>query len=118
MNKDQERKATTYWDIMRGAIAQDDYIAAIVLANEVKNRLTKTEIQETADTVYSALLEVVDELHIRNPFSDKDRFFFIYQEGKQRRKIDWESEIERAERFLRMPILPVPIVKIFERCLC
>ena len=83
MNKDQERKIMDYWDLMRGTVRQGDYIAATVLVNEVKNRMAITAVQETPDTVYSALLEVADELHIMNPFIDKERFFFIYQEGKQ-----------------------------------
>lgn len=114
MNKDQERKILEYWDLMRGAVRQDDYIAATVLISEVKNRIIKTGTQETADAVYSVLLEVADELHVINPFSDKERFFFIYQEGKQLEKMDWEGAIDKVARFSRMPILPAPIVKVYE----
>ena len=114
MNKDQERKIMVYWDIMRGTVSPNNYIAAAVLVNEVKNRLTNTKIQENEDTVYSVLLEVTDELHIGNPFSDKEKFFFIYKEGKQIQKTDWESAIENIERFSKMPVLPMPIIKVFE----
>ena len=78
MNKEKERKIMAYWDLMRGAVRQDDYIAATVLISEVKNRIVKAGIQETPDVVYTTLLEVADELHIINPFSDKERFFFVY----------------------------------------
>ena len=114
MNKDQGRKIMEYWDLMRGAVRQDDYIAATVLISEVKNRTLKTEVQETPDSVYTTLLEVADELHIINPFSDKERFFFIYQEGKQLERMDWEGAIDKVARFSRMPILPAPIVKVYE----
>ena len=114
MNKDQERKILEYWDIMRGAVRQDDYIAATVLISEVKSRIIKTGTHETSDAVYSVLLEVADELHVINPFSDKERFFFIYQEGKQLERMDWEGAIDKVARFSRMPILPAPIVKVYE----
>lgn len=114
MNKDQERKIMDYWDLMRGAVRQDDYIAATVLVSEVKNRMAITAVQETPDTVYSALLKVADELHIMNPFIDKERFFFIYQEGKQLEKMDWEGAIAKVARSSKMPILPVPIIRVYE----
>lgn len=114
MNKEQERKTVEYWDIMRGAVRQGDYIAAAVLVSEVKNRVIKTDVQETADTVYSILLEVADELHVINPFYDKERFFFIYQAGKQLQKMDWEGAIDKTARFSKTPILPAPIVKVYE----
>lgn len=114
MNKEQERKTVEYWDIMRGAVRQGDYIAAAVLVSEVKNRVIKTDVQETADTVYSILLEVADELHVTNPFYDKERFFYIYQAGKQLQKMDWEGAIDKTARFSKTPILPAPIVKVYE----
>ena len=114
MNKDQERKIMDYWDLMRGTVRQGDYIAATVLVNEVKNRMAITAVQETPDTVYSALLEVADELHIMNPFIDKERFFFIYQEGKQLEKMDWEGAIAKVARSSKMPILPVPVIRVYE----
>lgn len=88
MNKDRERKIMDYWDFMRAAVRQDDYIAATVLVSEVKNRMAITAVQETPDTVYSALLEVADELHIMNPFIDKERFFLsIKKENNLKRWI-------------------------------
>jgi type I restriction enzyme M protein len=114
MNKEQEGKIAKYWDLMRGAVRSDDYITATVLISEVENRIIKTDAPETADMVYTTLLEVADELHISNPFSDKERFFFIYQEGKKLEKMDWEGAIAKVSHSLRMPILPAPIVKIYE----
>ena len=114
MNREQERKIIEYWDLMRGAVRQDDFIAATVLVSEVKKRSIELGISETPDEVYTILLEVADELHIINPFLDKEKFFFIYQEGKQFQKMDWEGAIAKMARISRMPILPAPVVKVYE----
>lgn len=114
MNKDQERKIMTYWDALKGAVAYDDYITATVLINEVKNRMSDPTAEETADFVYSVLLEAADELRVRNPFSDKDRFFFAYQESKHFEKLDWEGAISQMARASRRPLLPEPIINVYK----
>lgn len=115
MNKEQERKLNTYWDTLRGAVSDEDYITATVLINEVKNRMRNINSDETPDTVYPALLETADELRIRNPFSDKDKFFFVYQESKQFEKLDWEGVIAQAASALRLPLLPEPLINVYEK---
>lgn len=114
MNKEQEKKMDAYWNLLRGAVTTDDYITATVLINEVKNRSKNEIADESADTIYSLLLQAVDELKIRNPFSDKDRFFFVYQECKRFEKLDWEGAIALMARASRMPLLPEPIIKVYE----
>ena len=116
MNKEQEQeqKINAYWNTLRGAVAYDDYITATVLINEVKNRTRNMNAEETTDSVYSILLEAADELRIRNTFSNKDRFFFIYQQSKQFEKLDWEGAIAQVARASRMPLLPEPIIKVYE----
>ena len=114
MNKDQERKIMTYWDTLRGAVAHNDYITATVLINEVKNRTADRNAEETVDAIYSVLLQAADELQVRNPFSDKDRFFFAYQEIKRLEKLDWEGAIAQKARASRMPLLPEPIIRVYE----
>lgn len=109
-----EKQIMAYWDSMRGAVNPSDYIAAAVLINEVKNRVARSKMKETSDSVYPILLEAADELGVRNPFSDKDRFFYIYQEGKQLKKMDWEGAIEKIASFSKMPVLPTAIVNVYE----
>ncbi|MGI6122014.1 MAG: restriction endonuclease subunit S [Saccharofermentanales bacterium] len=114
MNKEQEKRIMEFWDTMRGAVAPKDYITAAVLVSEVKNRAVYMKTKETSDAVYSILLEVADELRIKNPFYDRERFFFIYQESKQLQKMDWEGAIDKMARYLRMPVLPSAIIKAYE----
>lgn len=110
-----DKKIYTYWDTLRGAVDSNDYITATVLIREVKERADKLVTEETADSVYSVLLQVADELKVRNPFSDKDRFFFVYQKSKQYKKMDWEGAIAQMARESRMPLLPEPIIKVYEK---
>ncbi len=112
MKKEHETKLMEYWNSMRGAVRQDDYITATVLINEVVKR--STDSRATVDNAYAALLEAADELHIPNPFTDKERFFLIYQESKQFDKMDWEGAIARVAQFSRMPLLPAALIDVYE----
>lgn len=113
MRKDRETQLMEYWDTIRGAVRHDDYITATVLINEVVKRSASFNSKETADSVYSVLLEVADELHIHNPFTDKESSFLIYQKCKQLGKMDWEGAIVRAAQFSRMAILPTALIDVY-----
>ena len=112
MDEDIQKNKMTYLDILRGSVAKSDYITSIVLINEVKNRTLKKK--ETPDTVYSILLEVADELNIKNPFSDKDSFFFIFQKSIKLQSIDWELVITKETNDLRIPIVSSAIVNLYK----
>lgn len=113
MNKDMETKLIAFWNVMRGAVAPDDYIMATVLVNEVKLRFQVQSGDENSDQVYSALLEVADSVGVRNPFRDKDHFFLIYKESKQLDKMDWEGAIARVAATTRIPVLPAVLVDVY-----
>lgn len=113
MNKDAETKLMTYWNMMRGAVASDDYITATVLLSEVKKHLRNQNDAETVDQAYTALLEVADAIGARNPFIDKNHFFLIYRESKRFEKLDWEGAIAKDAAVSRMPVLPTALVDVY-----
>lgn len=115
MSKTAEINLWTFWDRMRGAIDGDDYITATVLVDGVKNALKEQHGKQTPDQVYTTLLTIADKIGVRNPFHDKDGFFFIYQEGKNLNKTDWEEAIAKTMTSSRVPILSAPIIEIFSK---
>ena len=112
MSKENEMQAYAYWNAMRTVVSPADYITATVLISEVKNSLRGSKA-ETADDVYSALLEAADRIGVRNPFGDKDRFFLVYREIESMQTLDWEGSIAQVAAANRMPLLPKALVDVF-----
>ena len=112
MSKEIEMQAYAYWNAMRTVVSPADYITATVLISEVKNSLRGSKA-ETADDVYSALLEAADRIGVRNPFGDKDRFFLVYREIESLQTLDWEGSIDQVAAANRMPLLPKALVDVF-----
>ena len=115
MNKEQDKDVHAYWNILRGTVDYFDYITAAVLIKTVRDRVSNLEEDETSDVVYSTLLEIADEMDIKNPFMDKDSFLFAYQESKQFERMDWEGAIAEMAHRYRMPLIPEPILKLYEK---
>lgn len=113
MSKDTKAGLAAFWNVMRGAVAPDDYITAVILVNEVKSHLLAQSGSETSDQVYAALLKAADSVGVRNPFRDKDHFFFIYQESRQLEKMDWESAIVQTAAASRVPVLPAALADVY-----
>ena len=86
MREGYERRLMAYWDRRRGAVAYDDYITATVLINEVKKMCVGQGEEVTAERAYASLLEAADRIGVRNPFRDKDHFFFVYRESLELKK--------------------------------
>lgn len=111
MQKPGSEKVWRYWDLMRGAIDSDCYIAATVLVNEIK----KSGVEYSdADAAYSALLEVADKIGVNNPFVDRGRFFLIYRESIELQRLDWEGAIAMERKNTRMPVLPSALVEVYK----
>lgn len=114
MREGYERRLMAYWDRMRGAVAYDDYITATVLINEVKKMCVGQGEEVTAEQAYASLLEAADRIGVRNPFRDKDHFFFVYRESLELKKTDWEGAIAQVASSSRMPLLPTPLVDVYK----
>lgn len=110
---EMNNRLMSYWNMMRGAVRTDDYITTAVLLDEVKKRLENTNAKVTVDDAYAVLLEVADELRVRNPFTDKDRFNLMYQEALKYKKVDWEGAIAQMASASRMPTLPKAIIDVY-----
>lgn len=113
MNERKETAMWGFWSTIRSLVAADDYITAAVLVSEVKTALCDGGEPETAETVYSTLLRVADQMDVRNPFRDQEQFFLIYKEAAQFEKMDWEKAIAYMASFSRLPVLPPVLVDVF-----
>lgn len=113
MNKSMESRLIAYWNVMRGAVTSNDYIAAMVLVREVKKRLRGLTDDVNSDQAYAALLEVADGMGVGNPFGDKNHFFLVYKESQRFDKLDWEGAIARTASASRMSVLPTALVDVY-----
>lgn len=102
-----------YAGVLRGVVSTDDYITATVLINEIKKN-NKDSDGFDADQAYAALLEVADRIGVKNPFRDKDHFFYLFQQSNGSKKLDWEIAIARTASANHMPILPEPLVNLYK----
>lgn len=113
MNERKETAIWGFWGTIRSLVAAEDYITAAVLVSEVKAALCDGGEPETAETVYSTLLRVADQMDVRNPFRDQEQFFLIYKEAAQFEKMDWEKAVAYMASFSRLPVLPPVLVDVF-----
>ena len=113
MDKGVEKRMLAYLNALRGTVRHDDYITASVLSNEVIKRCVATKVPDNVDDVYAVLLEVADEFGISNPFTDKDRFYLTYKEGRLVEGEEWERMIFRMNSESRNPVLPTAITNLY-----
>ena len=90
MNNEQEREIGMFWNAIRNTVRYEDLVTAAILTNEVKNRTANMK-EETPDTIYRKLIDVVNEMHFDNPFVDSEQFYYIYKVSQSIKKIDWEN---------------------------
>lgn len=114
MKKDLEDRLSTFWNIISGGVAPEDYIAAAVLINEVRMQMQDKKGDETPDQVYACLLAAADGVGIKNPFRDKANFFLIYKESKTLKRLDWENVIAQVAVESKLLVLPAALIKIYE----
>ena len=113
MNNEQEREIGMFWNAIRNTVRYEDLVTAAILTNEVKNRTANMK-KETPDTIYRILIDVVTEMHIGNPFTDAEQFYYIYKISQSFKKIDWEGMIEKMLRLFRNAILPSVIIDLYK----
>lgn len=114
MQEGMTNRIMTYAEAFRGPVSIDDYITASVLINEIKKN-NKDSDDFNADQAYAALLETADSIGVRNPFRDKDHFFYAFQQGKDLKRSDWESMIAQTASANRMPVLPGALVELYKK---
>ena len=107
MRNTESGRVLKYWELMRGAISSENYIAATVLINEIKKLNTSFE---NADSAYTALLKVADLIGVSNPFIDKERFYLVYKESVELKSLDWEGAIALERKYSRMSVLPLALI--------
>ena len=107
MQNTESGRVLKYWELMRGAISSENYIAATVLINEIKKLNTSFE---NADSAYTALLKVADLIGVSNPFIDKERFYLVYKESVELKSLDWEGAIALERKYSRMSVLPLALI--------
>ena len=110
MRTERDDRLWAFWNSMRGAVESDDLITATVLIDEVR-LVNGNSTDETPDQAYAALLEAADRIGVRNPFSDKDRFYYVYQESKKLEKLDWEGALLQEQKTSRKMVLPTVLVE-------
>ena len=111
MQNTESGRVLKYWELMRGAISSENYIAATVLINEIKKLNTSFE---NADSAYTALLKVADLIGVSNPFIDKERFYLIYKESVELKSLDWEGAIALERKYSRMSVLPLALINEYK----
>ena len=114
MKSEMNERLWIYANMLRGAMNQEEYIAATVLVNEVRKQYQDIDNLPDEEKLYVALLEVADRMGIRNPFKDKDHFYAIYKESLKLGGVDWEGAIALEASSSRMPILPAPVVDLYK----
>ena len=65
--------------MLGGVVSSSDYIVALLLLKNVKERMNDQIAEVTDDQLYLCLLEAADEVGVRNPFRDKEQFAFIFR---------------------------------------
>lgn len=113
MRSDVQNKLSAYWNVIRGAVAHDDNIAAIILIDEVKKRFQNQNSETTDDELYISLLETADKLNVRNPFRDKEHFILVYKSIEEVRRADLEELMAQMLSTSKMPLLPEALVNVY-----
>ena len=113
MRSGVQNKLSAYWNVIRGTVAHDDSIAAIVLIDEVKKRFQNQDSETTDDELYISLLETADKLNVRNPFRDKKHFILVYKSIEEVPRADLEELMAQILSTSKMPLLPKALVNVY-----
>lgn len=113
MRTDIQNKLSAYWNVIKSAVAHDDYIATIVLIDEVKKQFQDQGSKATDDELYISLLESADKLNIKNPFRDKAHFILVYKSIEQVQHNDWEGLMAQILSSSKMPLIPKALANVY-----
>jgi type I restriction enzyme M protein len=115
MNKDLEKSMRAYVKMMKGTVRDNDYVAAALLIERVKERCYREEKLDTnSEALYMMLLETADELRLENPFTNREEFLMIYRMGMHFEKMDWENLIALTLSAARISNIPEAVVNLYE----
>lgn len=114
MKMDAQSGIVTYRDVIRGLVSPDEYAAAVVLVEEVKEYCQKVSDNVDSDQLYVALLEFADKLGIKNPFHNKEDFLLVYKKSEELEYVEWEDVIVHMASTSRMPLIPKVLLDVYQ----
>lgn len=113
MKIDARNEVENCLQMLGGAVAPSDYIIALLLLKNVKERMNNQIVGATDDQLYICLLEVADKVGVQNPFRDKEQFAFIYRSMGESDPINWEELMAQVAVMFKMPLVPKALVDVY-----
>ena len=113
MKIDARNEVENCLQMLGGAVAPSDYIIALLLLKNVKERMNNQIVGATDDQLYICLLEVADKVGVQNPFRDKEQFAFIYRSMGESDPINWEELMAQVAVMSKMPLVPKALVDVY-----